>query len=94
MHFETIGGVAKRAIVITACLAPSTIFAQTVRLEAPDDTFRTAITLNEKVVTRAIIDTGASSLGLCANTALELQLPLGAPVNLETSGGKVLAHRA
>jgi aspartyl protease family protein len=79
------------AIVLLAAAAPA--FAQTVLLEARDGVFRTPIMLNDKIIAPAMIDTGASSLGICATMAWELNLSSGVPVAVETPGGTIVAHR-
>ena len=56
--------------------------------------FRTDVTLNDQVTVRALIDTGASYLSLCATTARALKLQLGETVRLSTANGVISARRA
>jgi clan AA aspartic protease (TIGR02281 family) len=77
------------AVVFTA----SSAVGQTVSLLADEGQFRTQIIINDEIAVAALIDTGATSLGICASTAEELRLAPGPSLELETSGGRLLAHR-
>jgi clan AA aspartic protease (TIGR02281 family) len=81
------------ASVVVSLLPTKSALSQTQLLEARDGAFRTNIILNEALEAPAMIDTGSSSLAICAPLALELHLSLGEPVELETSNGRILAHR-
>ena len=93
MHVMFLRAHALTTVAIVLLLAATPAFAQTVLLEARDGVFRTPIMLNNKIVAPAMIDTGASSLGICEAIALELNLSSGAPVAVETSGGTIIARR-
>jgi clan AA aspartic protease (TIGR02281 family) len=54
--------------------------------------FRTEVVLNERVAARALIDTGATYLSLCASTARSLGLSLGSSVALVTANGTIWAR--
>jgi clan AA aspartic protease (TIGR02281 family) len=57
--------------------------------------FRVHVTLNNhRVPLVGLIDTGATSVQLCAATAELLNLELGAPVEVETFGAQLTGHHA
>jgi clan AA aspartic protease (TIGR02281 family) len=73
---------------------PRPAFAESiVRLRAGESgTFRMPVTLNHHVHSVGLIDTGATSVQLCADTAELLGLTFGAPVEVLTFGGRVTGH--
>jgi aspartyl protease family protein len=75
-------------ILAVLCAGPPTL---TVR--GSDGLFRSEIIVNETLVVRAVIDTGATSVGLCENMADRLGLPAGTPVEITTPGGVILGKR-
>ena len=81
------------AMSLAMLLPASPAWPQTITLEADDGLFRRDIVLNGKVVVRAVIDTGSSSVGLCADMVDNLDLPPGTAVEIETPGGTIIAQR-
>jgi clan AA aspartic protease (TIGR02281 family) len=80
------------ALTLVVLAAPAG--AQSVSVRAQNKMFRTDVTLNDQVKLRALIDTGASYLSLCAATARALNLQLGETVRLTTANGVISARRA
>jgi clan AA aspartic protease (TIGR02281 family) len=56
--------------------------------------FRTNVVLNDRLLVRALIDTGASYLSLCAPLAKGLGLKLGRRLELTTANGTIQARYA
>jgi len=84
-------------VFVIAALLPhwSPAKAETVLLQtASKSLFRTDVVLNEKLLVRGLIDTGSSSLGICASMAESLGIILGPPIGLQTANGNLIAHRA
>jgi clan AA aspartic protease (TIGR02281 family) len=80
---------------LVAFAAASPVRAQSVSLRAErHNTFRTEVTLNNRVTAPALIDTGASSLSMCSATANALRLKLGNSIWLTTSNGTIPARLA
>jgi clan AA aspartic protease (TIGR02281 family) len=81
--------------VLILLFFPFAVTAQEVRLEAgPNGTFRTYIVIEDQVGGTALIDTGASSVLLCTETAKSLGLDLGDETELETVNSRVSVRRA
>jgi clan AA aspartic protease (TIGR02281 family) len=82
-----------RAILLVLAALPA--HAQTVSLQAQHhNMFRTDVTLNNRLRMPALVDTGASSLSMCASSARALGLTLGDNVQLSTANGVIPARRA
>ena len=77
------------------CLLPLSADAQTlVSSRAGDNgTFRLPVTLNNRVRLVGLVDTGATSVHLCADIAKRLALELGVNTDLNTANGRVSANR-
>jgi len=70
-------------------------WAQVVMVTAGENgTFRLPVTLNGRWSAKALIDTGATAVVLCLDTAKVLDLKLGESVDVATVNGRVSARRA
>jgi clan AA aspartic protease (TIGR02281 family) len=76
-----------------AMLQASSVAAETVMLRAQRDLFRTEVILNHRHRVRALIDTGATHIFLCAHLGRDLGLVLGDAVRLATTSGDIEARR-
>jgi clan AA aspartic protease (TIGR02281 family) len=85
---------ATAAIGVAISVAPSHTRADAVILQAQRSMFYTHVALNDRVVTRALIDTGATYLSVCAPIAKDLGVELGGNLTLITSNGEIKARRA
>jgi clan AA aspartic protease (TIGR02281 family) len=83
-----------RAMALMLLVTATRAAGEGVFLQAQDSMFRTHVILNDRIVARALIDTGASYLSLCAPMAKDLGLDLGAIVQLVTSNGDIRTRRA
>jgi len=80
---------------VALCLLPLSADAQTVVSSRAGDngTFRLPVTLNNRVRLVGLVDTGATSVHLCADVAKRLALELGDQIDLNTANGRVSAYR-
>jgi clan AA aspartic protease (TIGR02281 family) len=76
-------------------LLPLIANAQTIVTSRAGDhgTFRLPVTLNNRVRLLGLVDTGATSVQLCADTAKLLALELGVDIDLNTANGRITGHR-
>ena len=82
------------AIAALVPISPS-VWANTVTLTTADHRlFRTDLILDKKIKVRGVIDTGSTSVVICAQMAQELSLALGTSIELETTNGTMIAHRS
>jgi clan AA aspartic protease (TIGR02281 family) len=86
-----------RMVAITTAMVLAAVpgAAQTVCLRASDGAFVVDVVLNGTVTVRGTLDTGASDLILvCDHAARLLDLSKGPVVELQTAGGRQVAHDA
>jgi clan AA aspartic protease (TIGR02281 family) len=82
------------ALTLVALAGSAPAGAQTVKIQARSyNMFYADVILNNRIKVRALIDTGATYLSMCATTATKLGLVLGEEVRLHTANGIITSHK-